>query len=71
MQRAAVLRAEDEVAWYRLAQANRMLGDPQAQKQALASFQKLHAQSTAARNKPPLMQSQESVTPQTLGSSSQ
>jgi predicted Zn-dependent protease len=71
LQRATALRAEDEVAWYRLAQADRMLGDLQAQKQALASFQKLHAQSTAAWNKTPPTQAQEGVTPQTLGNSTQ
>ena len=40
LQRATVLRPEDEVAWYRLAQAERMIGDAQARKQALAAFQK-------------------------------
>jgi predicted Zn-dependent protease len=67
LQRATVLRPQDEVAWYRLAQAERLIGDVQAQKQALAAFQKLHAQSAATRNRASQMQSQDSVTPQKIG----
>jgi predicted Zn-dependent protease len=67
LQRATALRADDEVAWYRLAQAERQLGDVQAQKQALAAFQRLHDRSAAARNKAALTLPQDSVSPQTLG----
>jgi len=67
LQRATVLRPDDEVAWYRLAQAERMTGDLQAQRQALVVFQKLHSQSSAARNRSVPTQSQENVTPQKLG----
>jgi tetratricopeptide (TPR) repeat protein len=67
LQRATALRPQDEVAWYRLAQAERLIGDVQAQKQALAAFQKLHAQSAATRNRASQMQSQDSVTPQKIG----
>jgi tetratricopeptide (TPR) repeat protein len=66
LRRATVLRANDEVAWYRLAQAERMLGDVQAQKQALTEFQRLHALSAATRNKVAQTQSQDSVTPQKI-----
>jgi tetratricopeptide (TPR) repeat protein len=67
LQRATALRADDEVAWYRLAQAERMIGDAPAQRQALAVFQKLHDESAAKRNKILFLQSQDSVTPQNLG----
>lgn len=71
LQRATTIRADDEVAWYRLAQAERELGDVQAQKQALMAFQKLHSQAAATRNNPASMQSQDSVTPQKLGPEAQ
>jgi tetratricopeptide (TPR) repeat protein len=67
LRRATELRPEDEVAWYRLARAERALGDAQAQKQALAAFQKLHAISAAKLNKAGRTQSQDSVTPQQIG----
>lgn len=67
LERATVLRPDDEVAWYRLAQAERQLGDAQAQKNALTTFQKLHATSTTQRYNMPSLQLQDSVTPQTLG----
>jgi predicted Zn-dependent protease len=71
LQRAIALRPDDEVAWYRLAQAERQLGDAQAQKQALLTFQKLHDRSAATRNKAALTQSQDSVTPQALETQAQ
>lgn len=71
LQRATTLRPSDEIAWYRLAQAERALGDVQAQRLALTEFQKLHAQSTATRDRTAPMQSQDSVTPQKLGSEAQ
>lgn len=67
LQRATVLRPQDEVAWYRLAQAERLIGDVHAQKLALVAFQKLHSQSAATRNRAAQMQSQDSVTPQKIG----
>lgn len=66
LQHATLIRPDDEVAWYRLAQAERLLGDVQAQKQALAVFQKLHARSAATRNRVEA-QSKDGVTPQVLG----
>ena len=44
LQRAVALNAEDEVAWYRLSQADRALGNADEQKKALAQFQRLHQQ---------------------------
>lgn len=46
---AIALRAGDEVAWYRLSQAERTLGDATAQKEALAHFQSLHQAAIAQR----------------------
>jgi tetratricopeptide (TPR) repeat protein len=44
LQRAVALNADDEVAWYRLAQADRALGNTEEQKKALAQFQRLRSQ---------------------------
>jgi predicted Zn-dependent protease len=44
LQRAVVLNADDEVAWYRLAQADRALGNKAEQTKALAQFQRLRSQ---------------------------
>jgi tetratricopeptide (TPR) repeat protein len=44
LQRAVALNAEDEVAWYRLSQAERALGNAEEQRKALAEFQRLHNQ---------------------------
>jgi predicted Zn-dependent protease len=44
LQRAVALNAEDEVAWYRLSQAERAVGNTEEQKKALAQFQRLHNQ---------------------------
>jgi tetratricopeptide (TPR) repeat protein len=44
LQRAVALNADDEVAWYRLAQADRDLGNAEEQKKALAQFQRLRDQ---------------------------
>jgi tetratricopeptide (TPR) repeat protein len=71
LKHATELRADDEVAWYRLAQAEREAGDVPAQKQALATFQKLHAQAGGARTKSPPPASQQAVTPQKLGTEAQ
>jgi tetratricopeptide (TPR) repeat protein len=49
LQRAVALNAEDEVAWYRLSQADRALGDAEDQKKALLEFQRLHAQAAVVR----------------------
>jgi tetratricopeptide (TPR) repeat protein len=44
LQRAVALNADDEVAWYRLAQADRALGNRDEQTKALAQFQRLRSQ---------------------------
>jgi tetratricopeptide (TPR) repeat protein len=44
LQRAVALNADDEVAWYRLAQADRAVGHTEEQKKALAEFQRLRSQ---------------------------
>ena len=44
LQRAVALNADDEVAWYRLAQADRALGNKEEQTKALAQFQRLRSQ---------------------------
>jgi predicted Zn-dependent protease len=44
LQKAVALNAEDEVAWYRLAQVDRKLGNKDEQQKALAQFQRLRSQ---------------------------
>src|ERR1700733_1324252 len=44
LHRAVALNADDEVAWYRLAQADRSLGNKDEQTKALAEFQRLRSQ---------------------------
>ncbi len=65
--RATKLEATDEVAWYRLAQAERAAGNRDAAQKALATFRTLHASSSSA-NKPPVA---EEVTQQQLGPGAQ
>jgi tetratricopeptide (TPR) repeat protein len=49
LQAAIALNAGDEVAWYRLAQVQRTLGNVSEQQKALAEYQRLH-QKTVAEN---------------------
>jgi tetratricopeptide (TPR) repeat protein len=49
LQRATRLDANDEVAWYRLAQAERAAGNRDAAQKALETFRALHASSSTAR----------------------
>jgi tetratricopeptide (TPR) repeat protein len=44
LQKAVALDADDEVAWYRLAQVDRILGKKDEQQKALAQFQRLRSQ---------------------------
>ncbi|MGC2399481.1 MAG: tetratricopeptide repeat protein [Acidobacteriaceae bacterium] len=44
LQRAVALNAEDEVAWYRLAQVDRALGNKEEQRKALAEFQRVRGE---------------------------
>jgi tetratricopeptide (TPR) repeat protein len=71
LERATVLRPDDEVAWFKLAQAQRMLGDTQAQKQSLEKFKVLHSKTSAALNSALTPQGTNSVTPQQLNATDQ
>lgn len=62
LERATRLDAGDEVAWYRLAQAQRAAGHTDEARKAMEKFRALHSSSSAA-NKPPLLNE---VTPQRL-----
>lgn len=44
LQKAVALEADDEVAWYRLAQAQKTLGNEAEQQKALIEFRRLHHQ---------------------------
>ena len=44
LQKAVALNADDEVAWYRLSQVDRALGNAEEQKKALVQFQRLRSQ---------------------------
>jgi len=65
-QRATAIRPDDEVAWYKLSQAARKLGDTDLQKKALAAFQALHGRSAAALNAGLTRRGIDAVTPQQL-----
>ena len=62
LKRAIKLDTNDEVAWYRLAQAQRAAGNQDEAQKAMQTFRNLHASSSAA-NKPPAA---DEVTPQHL-----
>jgi len=61
LERATRLRPEDEVAWYRLAQAERATGNREAQQKALDQFRKIHNSTPGTLLKPDLG---EEITPQ-------
>lgn len=63
LEHATKLRPEDEVAWYRLAQAERAAGNRQAQENALATFRKLHSTTPVTLRRP---DQGDEVTPQKL-----
>jgi len=71
LKHATEVRPDDEIAWYRLGQAERLLKHPQEQRQALAVFQKLHTASAAKKNAAAPLRSQDRVTPQELGAGDQ
>uniref|UniRef100_E6QMR3 Uncharacterized protein n=1 Tax=mine drainage metagenome TaxID=410659 RepID=E6QMR3_9ZZZZ len=64
---ATELRADDEVAWYRLSVARRGAGDTAGQRVALATFRKLHSAEPTTIPKP----TGSAVTPQTLDKDAQ
>lgn len=53
LERAVALRPDDDVAWYRLSQVYRALGDGPNQKKALAIFQQLRSKSSPEQDKVP------------------
>jgi predicted Zn-dependent protease len=63
LERATKLDSHDEVAWYRLAQAERAAGNKEVAQKAMERFRQLHAASSEAHK--PLTPDQ--VTPQQLG----
>lgn len=65
LERATRLRPDDEVAWYRLAQAERGTGNREAQEMALAAFRKVHSSTPGTLRKP---NEGEEITPQHIDS---
>jgi tetratricopeptide (TPR) repeat protein len=53
LQKAVTLDAEDEVAWYRLSQVNRALGNKDEQQKALAQFQRVRSQMASQQGTTP------------------
>jgi tetratricopeptide (TPR) repeat protein len=64
LNRATKLRPDDEVAWYRLAQAARATGDKETQARALETFKRLHNSTPVTLRKP---DASDEITPQQLG----
>ena len=63
LQRATKINPEDEVAWYRLSQAERATGDKDGQEKALAAFRKLHSSTPVTLRRP---DQEDEVTPQQI-----
>lgn len=63
LEHATDLRPDDEVAWWRLAQADRATGNLEGQKQALATFQKIHKTIPVTLRKPNAV---DEITPQQI-----
>lgn len=63
LERATRIHPDDEVAWWRLSQAYRAVGNRKGQMGALATFQKLHSSADSNLSNPPSM---DAVTPQQL-----
>lgn len=66
LERATMLDAKDEVAWYRLAQAERAAGDREGAQKAMETFRRVHASSSAVPIAPA-----EEITAQKLGPDAQ
>jgi predicted Zn-dependent protease len=62
LKKAVALKADDEVAWYRLSLAERMIGNVAEQKSAMAQFQRLRSATPRSGQK----QSSTEVTKQSL-----
>ena len=67
LERAVKLRPNDEVAWWRLAQADRTIGNRAGQEKALAAFNKIHQVIPGTLGSP----SSDAVTPQHLDTNEQ
>ena len=67
LEHATRLRPLDEIAWYRLAQAERAIGNREKQETALAEFRKLHNSTPVTLRRPDV---DSDVTPQTIGDGS-
>lgn len=68
LDRATKLRPSDEVAWYRLAQADRATGNKDGQTKALETFQRLHQSTPGTLRRP---DATDDLTPQQLGPEAQ
>jgi tetratricopeptide (TPR) repeat protein len=66
LERATRLRADDEVAWYRLGQAERAIGNREEQMKAMAVFKKIHDSNRVIAHK---SDANDELTPQQLDSS--
>jgi predicted Zn-dependent protease len=64
LERATHLKPEDEVAWYRLAQADRATGNRAGQAKAIEAFTRLHSSTPVTLRKP---DADDAITPQQLG----
>jgi tetratricopeptide (TPR) repeat protein len=64
LERATRVNPDDEVAWYRLAQAERATGNREAQQKAMTAFQRLHNSTPGTLRKP---NASDEITPQKLG----
>jgi tetratricopeptide (TPR) repeat protein len=67
VQQAIALNAQNEVSWYRLSQAYRLLGNAEEQKKAFAEFQRLRSRSSSEEEERRVF-SPNGVTRQKLGS---
>jgi tetratricopeptide (TPR) repeat protein len=63
LEHATRLKSDDEVAWYRLAQAERATGNKEAQLKALTAFKNLHSSTPGTLRKPG---AGDEITPQRL-----
>ena len=68
LESATKLRPEDQVAWYRLAQAERATGNKAAQETAMAEFKKLRS---ASPSFPKMQSDRDEITPQQLEKSAE
>lgn len=70
LEKAISLNREDEVAWWRMAQVERLLGNSDEQKKALAEFQRLHSQSAQQQDQSRKLFAPNEVTQQQVESGS-